>query len=216
MLAVAGAFGLVMGAAGTAISATVSRAPTGALIVLVGTCLFGASALFAPRRGAAARWVDHVRFRRRLREQAVWRAVYEATVNEAAVYEGTAPRRPAAPPIEPLRPIDTDELVQRTSYKSAQVQRVLRQAERTGLLTRQFDGRYLPTTAGLDRAARVTRGYRLWERFMSEQPELTGSFARLDVESADEVLSSQVVAELEAGLRALGRLPTVPGKGPSL
>jgi manganese/zinc/iron transport system permease protein len=205
MLAVAGGFGLVMGAAGTAISAAVSRAPTGALIVLVGTCLFGVSALFAPRRGAAARWVDHVRFRRRLREQAVWRAVYERI----------EPQFSAARSIGVAQPTEIEDLVHRTSYTPVQLHRVLRQAERTGLLTRQSDGRFLPTIAGLDRAARVTRGYRLWEHFMSEQPELTGTFARLDVESADEVLSSQVVAELEAGLRALGRLPTVPDKGPS-
>jgi Mn-dependent DtxR family transcriptional regulator len=135
------------------------------------------------------------------------------------VFEATAPRPAAAPSIGPVRPIDTEELVQRTSYTPAQLQGVLRQAERTGLLIRQSDGRYLATSAGLARAARVTRGYRLWERFMSEQPELTstltGTFARLDVESADEVLSSQVVAELEEGLRALGRLPTVQDKVPS-
>ncbi len=205
MLAVAGAFGLVMGAAGTAISAAVSRAPPGALIVLVGTCLFGASALFAPRRGAAARWVDHMRFRRRLREQAVWRAVYERI----------EPQLSAARSIGIAQPTEIEDLVRRTSYTPVQLQRVLRQAERIGLLIRQSDGRYLPTTDGLARAARVTRGYRLWERFMSEQPELTGTFARLDVENADEVLSSQVVAELEAGLRAIGRLPTVPDMGPS-
>ncbi|HUY35299.1 MAG TPA: metal ABC transporter permease [Pirellulales bacterium] len=191
MLVVAGSFGLVMGAAGTAISAHVSRAPTGPIIVLVGTCLFGASALFAPRRGAVARWIDHVRFRRRLRGQAMWRAVYELI----------EPRFPA------IRPIAIDELAHRTSYTPAQLRRVLRQAEMNDLLIRRPDGRYLPTAAGLAQAARVTRGYRLWERFLTEQPELTSTFARLDVESADSALSHEIVAELEAALRAEGRLP---------
>ncbi|HEV3006965.1 MAG TPA: metal ABC transporter permease [Pirellulales bacterium] len=199
MLVVAGSFGLSMGAAGTAISAAVSRAPTGPVIVLVGACLFGASVLVAPRRGAVARLVDHVRFRRRLLGQAMWRAVYEAL----------EPRWPAP------RPVAIDELSQRTSYQPARLQGAVRRAEHDGLLTALSDGRYLATAAGLALAARVTRGYRLWQRFLAEQPELAGTFARLDVESADDLLPPEVVADLEAGLRRDGRLPAAPREEPT-
>ncbi len=49
-------FGSSMGLLGTWISSTVEKMPTGPCIILVGTLLFLASALVAPRRGWLARW----------------------------------------------------------------------------------------------------------------------------------------------------------------
>jgi manganese/zinc/iron transport system permease protein len=200
MLVIAASFGLSMGAAGTAISTAVSRAPTGPMIVLVGAGLFGVSALVAPKRGAVARLVQHIQFRRRLRGQAMWRAMYEA--------------------IEPgwptLRGVAVEELCDRTAYTSTQSRAFLRNAQRGRLMIEQSDGRYLPTAAGMDLAARVTRGYRRWQRFLTEQPELAGTFARLDFESADVLLSPEIVADLDADLRRDGRLPTVTDREAAL
>lgn len=55
MLALAAAFGAASGAAGSLLSAAYSGAPTGPMIVLVATLIFGASILFAPRRGLVSR-----------------------------------------------------------------------------------------------------------------------------------------------------------------
>jgi hypothetical protein len=40
-----------------------------------------------------------------------------------------------------------------------------------------------------------------------ENAQLAGAFEELDVESADEVLPPEVIADLEAKLQAAGRLP---------
>jgi Mn-dependent DtxR family transcriptional regulator len=166
------------------------------MIVLAGACLFAVSAIIAPRRGAVARLTDHVVFRRRLREQVVWRSIYEALESRR-----TGPRT-----------VEVEELCRRTSLPLAQIEPALRQAQHNGLLAAQSSGAVMPTTAGLNRAARVTRCYRLWERFLIEYPESTGTFARLDVELADAVLPRAIIEELEESLHNARRLPVVPGQ----
>jgi len=71
ILTLATLFGAATGLVGASLSAATDTLPAGPIIVLVGTALFVASALFAPRRGVVARWLDDRRFRRELREGAV-------------------------------------------------------------------------------------------------------------------------------------------------
>jgi manganese/zinc/iron transport system permease protein len=66
LLALAGGFGLAIGLVGTSISARFSQMPAGPIIVLTGTAIFAASALFAPRRGIVARWRQQRAFQRTL------------------------------------------------------------------------------------------------------------------------------------------------------
>jgi manganese/zinc/iron transport system permease protein len=66
MLILSAAFGMTMGVVGTAISVQVDRIPTGPIIVVTGSLIFLASMLFAPRRGALARGLSQLRFRRQL------------------------------------------------------------------------------------------------------------------------------------------------------
>jgi manganese/zinc/iron transport system permease protein len=200
MLAVSASFGLAMGAAGTAISARMSQAPTGPMIVLFGAGLFAVSSLFAPSRGAVAPLNGQVRVSPKFHRHAMWRAVYE--VSETPIDADGRSRQSVA----------IDELSRRTSLTSAQLEYCLRQAEGAGLAVQQADGRWLPTVPGMTQAALVTQGYRLWKRFLLEQPELAGTFARLDVETAREVLPADVVGALEAGLRSEGRWPEALGK----
>lgn len=62
-------FGVLTGAVGTLVSASFSLMPAGPLIVLVGTCFFLISVLFAPRRGVVARQLREIGFRRELAQQ---------------------------------------------------------------------------------------------------------------------------------------------------
>ncbi len=66
MLILSAVFGMMMGLVGTAISVQVDRIPTGPIIVVTGSVIFLVSMLFAPRRGALARGLSHLRFRRQL------------------------------------------------------------------------------------------------------------------------------------------------------
>ncbi len=56
MLPLSVLIGLVTGTIGTWLSAMYANLPAGPIIVLVGTCIFLASAITAPRRGIIARW----------------------------------------------------------------------------------------------------------------------------------------------------------------
>ena len=69
---------------------------------------------------------------------------------------------------------------------------------------------YRLTPAGWQRALRVTRGYRLWETFLREYPDLAHGYANLDAESIDHVLPAPIVASLEAELKRSGRWPQLP------
>ncbi|HEX3870032.1 MAG TPA: iron dependent repressor, metal binding and dimerization domain protein, partial [Pirellulales bacterium] len=76
------------------------------------------------------------------------------------------------------------------------------------LLKPAGSGRYTITDAGLHAASRTLRGYRLWESFLTEYPELAHSYADLDAESIDELLPSTTLAALEAKLWREGRWPS--------
>ena len=66
LLPLAGALGFFTGFIGTVLSATFDQLPAGPIIVLTGTAIFLVSMLFGVRRGAIARYLQHVRFRREL------------------------------------------------------------------------------------------------------------------------------------------------------
>jgi manganese/zinc/iron transport system permease protein len=185
LLLFSAALGAVTAGIGTLLSAQFDGLPTGPTIVLVGAAAFLVSALFAPRRGAVARWLNHLRFRRLLEDQLLLRKLYEAS--EA--------RPPELMPTTELARISTLPV------------NVVARAMRNGWLAGEVDGRLRLTEPGLVRAARVVRSYRLWQMFLSEHADQHGVFAELDVESADERLSSSLIKDLETRLRTEGRLP---------
>ncbi len=75
---------------------------------------------------------------------------------------------------------------------------------------------YRLTDAGRRRAALLERGFRLWELFLTEYADLAGSYADLDSESIDRLLTPDMIAELEGKLRESGRWPPWLDDDPSL
>jgi manganese/zinc/iron transport system permease protein len=201
MLVLSSLFGLAIGAVGTAISARYSGMPAGPIVVLVGTALFLISVTLAPRRGALARWLVERSFRRNLQRQRMLRTLYELSEQRTASQ--------AAP---------FADIVRQKSWTPALAARLLSQLAAEGLVQPLEEGQpgalstaaYLLTAAGRLQAARVTRAQRLWELFLTEQPELAGSVVTLDVQSIDESLPQGTIDALEAQLHALGRLPHLP------
>ncbi|HEX4149810.1 MAG TPA: hypothetical protein VHY20_12515, partial [Pirellulales bacterium] len=89
-------------------------------------------------------------------------------------------------------------------------QRLLTRMILDGLAESSGGGRFRLTAAGWQRAARVTRGYRLWETFLREYPDLAHGYANLDAESVDELLPRSIITELESSLKQAGRWPELP------
>lgn len=198
MLAVSGAFGLVIGLVGTALSARYSKMPAGPIIVLVGTALFLVSVFFAPRRGVVARVLAHQEFRWDLAERSLLRVLFDMV----------------EPVLPDLPPLALEDIRRQKSWSRHRLRQLLGLAEVVGHVCRQADGRYLLTDRGLRRGAELARVSRLWEVFLTEHADLAGSLAKLDSETVETLLPAPIVADLLAKLKAEGRLPDVPGPAP--
>jgi manganese/zinc/iron transport system permease protein len=61
------------------------------------------------------------------------------------------------------------------------------------------------TTAGQQRGARIVRGRKLWQLFLTEYPDLAPSMANLAEESVEGLVPDEVVAELVRKLEAAER-----------
>ena len=85
----------------------------------------------------------------------------------------------------------------------------LHHAAQAGIVQIDGAGRYHFTPEGRRYVARLMRGHRLWELFLTEYAELAKSYAELDAESVDERLPAETISELEQKLRAAGRWPEV-------
>ncbi|RUL81751.1 metal ABC transporter permease [Tautonia sociabilis] len=193
MLALASAFGLVTGLAGTAISAHSAGMPAGPIIVLVGSGVFLVSVLSAPRRGVLGRALSAWRFRRELQERKLLRLLFDRAEAD----------RPA------LRPIDRSAILQGPSGPPRRLAKALDRLIARGDVVEPSGpgGPIVLSDTGMERARAVARGYRLWERFLIEYPEQASAMADLSRESVAEVLPPDVVRELEEALRKSGQWP---------
>jgi manganese/zinc/iron transport system permease protein len=200
MLGAAAGFGVAMGVLGTALSAQYSFLKTGPTIVLAGLCLFLFSVLFAPRRGGLARLLAHWRFQRKLAEQTLLRLLFDLT-------------EPALPQLPALTLQDLERI---KPWQRSQLRRSVRRARKVGLLETAGADSFRLTATGWQRAAHVTRNYRSWELFLVEYADLAGNVVDLDAESLEVHLPEDVVGDLEAKLRAAGRLPLAPPQAPPL
>jgi manganese/zinc/iron transport system permease protein len=185
MLVLSALFGAVIGAAGTLASTRAGGMPTGPMIVLVGASLFLVTLLFARRRGLIAKAFAEHRSRQRLDEQKLLLAAQVVVSPSFTV----------------------DALLTRIAVSPRRLGRLLQRAARSGLLEPAGTDTWRLTDHGFQKAAAVARAHRLWQQFFTDYPESVSLFTDLDVEQIDEQLSGEMVAELEAKLRAVGESP---------
>ena len=188
MLLVSLLFGVLMGLIGSGISSEVAI-PTGPIIILTGTAIFLVSLLAAPRRGLVSRIVAQRRFHRELEQRKLLRVLFDLS-------EPSLPGRPE---------LTVADLAQRRSWQPRRLRRLLDDARAAGQVEVSAD-RYALTESGLRRAAEVARGYRLWELYMHEYPDMALA-ADLSAESVEPVLPAAIVDDLHAKLKLAGRWP---------
>jgi len=141
LVLLAGLFGALSGLIGAVISSLVSRLPTGPTIILVVTTITVLSLLLAPRRGLLIAEARRWRQRRRLQVDRVLADLY---------------RLAAQHPEPALAPHAADVL--RAMSPRAGVGRSLDQLDQRGLVSREADGRWRLTPAGLDRGRELVEG----------------------------------------------------------
>ncbi|HET6879861.1 MAG TPA: iron chelate uptake ABC transporter family permease subunit [Pirellulales bacterium] len=177
MLVLSALFGALAGASGTMLSAG-GGMPTGPMIVLAGATIFLSAMCFAPRRGILARALADRRLRRRIDDQKTFLAFQRLRVPAGAAG------------------MTFDALRSEVTFSPGRLRRALHRGEREGLLV--GDGAtWKLTEDGHRRVASLARAQRLWRAFLVEYPDLASTFADLDMERIDEVLPTEMVAELE-------------------
>jgi manganese/zinc/iron transport system permease protein len=190
MLFLAAALGGLTGAVGTALSAQFSLLPAGPIIVLVGTCIFLISLFFAPRRGLVVRAWQRWRFRRELAMRNFLRGLWEmAEEHRSSEIHFTQ-----------------EDLVHR--FTPAALSRALR----NGYLRLTNEDTYTLTEEGLHRAIEITRGYRLWQELLLQNPDQAPGLVTLQHETVADLLPAEQVAGLIAALQKRGEWPAFPGE----
>ncbi|MCG8324967.1 MAG: metal ABC transporter permease [Thiotrichales bacterium] len=202
MTAAAAVIGATSAALGAAVSALYPDLPSGAMIVLVALAVFTLSVLTAPARGVIPRALRRQTLNRRIDRQHLLRAMYE-------ILESTTGARHDGG-IAPTRDAGFDDLLQRRSWEAGKLARLLRSAQRDGLVRAAGSGRWLLTQCGADAAVRVVRNYRLWEVYLITYADIAPNHVDRDADRIEHVLSPILIRELEVLLEQDGRTPVIP------
>lgn len=190
MVVLAGGIGALSGVAGTLVSASQPRVPTGPVMVLAASAIFLVSLVAAPRRGLLARALRLSALRRRTAEHHLLTDAYEI-LEPSGSWE---------------RPVPVAELALRRAVSQGQVRAVARRLQRSGHLEVE-DGSVRLTEAGLRSAARVIRNHRLWELFLANEVGLAPDHLHRDADEIEHVLPPETLAKLEELMRS--QTPTV-------
>jgi manganese/zinc/iron transport system permease protein len=191
MLWLAGAFGLFTGVFGAWLSAQYSRLPAGPLIVLTGASIFIFSMLFAPRRGALSRFMEHISLERRVARQNLLRCLYELA-------EQALPEREA---------ISLKELLGARSWSPGELRALIRGAVARGDVAEMPGESFRLTEQGLQGAANIVRTHRLWEIYLVEFAAVAADHVDRDADEIEHMLKPELLSQLEARLHAEGRFP---------
>lgn len=193
MTLLAAAVGGMSGLAGSMLSALFPRLPAGAMIVISAGVVFFVSMFGAPHRGVISAIARRWSLRRKVADQHLLRALAE--VEEEA---GTP------------TPVTLRGLLGKRSWSSASLRHVIRRAARRGLVRPVVDGTVTLTAAGRDAAFRVLRNHRLWEMYLIRYADVAPSHVDRDADEIEHVLSSPIIAELEAAIADGLRIPPSP------
>lgn len=219
MIAIAVLLGASSGFIGAIASALTPRLPAGAVIVVVAAALFAISLAVGPSRGVAVRIARGWRTGRRVAAQHLLRALYEwLEENGRVAGEGRRPvgqghGRGVAGGPRPFggdRGVPYGDILAARSWSRPQLGRILRTAERGGLVRREGRDAWLLTEKGLIDACRVVRNHRLWEMYLISHADIAPSHVDRDADQIEHVLGDALVQRLEAMMRVESPHLTVP------
>ncbi len=187
MCLISSAIGAVAGVLGAGVSALHSEYSTGPVIVLICAAIFGASLLFAPRRGVVFAALRRASLRSRVADQNLLRTMYE--LSESGSTE-----------------CGFDALLVPRAWTQLQLERLIRRAISRSEVERVGD-HYRLTQEGRTQAAKIVRAHRLWELFLIDQASIAPDHVDRDADSIEHVLPEDVITKLEHQLRERGKLP---------
>jgi manganese/zinc/iron transport system permease protein len=180
MVILASIFGIVSGVLGAYVSFLAPRLPTGPWMVVVISCVFLISVLFAPRRGVISRLRMHYANRLKMTQEHLLKTLFKAGQERKdwdAFYSDT-------------------EIMRRWSFTPKELRGGMKRLRRKRLVE-QRDNRYRLTEKGLLEGARVTRLHRLWEAYLTRFLDLPEDHVHRDAEDMEHILTPEMEARLE-------------------
>lgn len=180
MTVIAAAIGLVSGYFGAVASALFHDVPTGPLIVLLCSAMFGVSLVFGARRGVVVRVMRHLQLARRIGRQHLLRALYEIHEDNGGVGHTNEAQVLAA-----------------RSWSVSLLRRLMSRLVREGLVRRAADGSVALTEPGRVAARRYVRNHRLWEMYLIEHADIAPSHVDRDADAIEHVLGDAMIERLE-------------------
>jgi manganese/zinc/iron transport system permease protein len=185
MVVIAALLGAASCMTGAAMSAILPRLPSGAMIVLVGTAFFLVSMGIGPARGVAVRVVRRIRLNSRVDRRHLLRGVFE-------LLEARGGPETSDGIVTP------EELLQVRSWSPGRLRRLIRRAERAGLVRGTGSGSVRLTEEGFRVATRLAREHRLWELYLITYADVAPALVDRDADAIEHVLGPELVQELES------------------
>jgi ABC-type Mn2+/Zn2+ transport system permease subunit/Mn-dependent DtxR family transcriptional regulator len=185
MLLLAAFFGMAAGASGAFLSFLGPNLPTGPLMVLGATLVFGVAFLFGPRHGVVTRWWrQHSRSQRVQRENTL-KSIYH--VLESRNFQGEG--------------VSLVELAERRRESIEEARQQAKSLCTHRLATLHDDGNMIfLTPEGWQLACAIVRNHRLWELYLTNAASIAADHVHEDAEKIEHVLGEDVVRELERRL----------------
>lgn len=190
MIILAGIFGLVSGVIGAFLSYVLPGIPTGPVVVLAASSLFGLVLLLAPSDGIIPRAVRRIRRRQRMEQENLLKAAVE--------YSKSKDTHP-----DWIQVADFIKFDVRDRKKLALL---LNRLHSNRLLSFDSPGQFQLTVSGIEIGERVLRNHLLWEIYLSKYTDIGNDHVHYDAERIEHVLTPDIVAHLEEilGQRAIG------------
>lgn len=184
MFLISGGLGAFSGLAGAGMSALFSKVPSGAMIVLVSTSLFGVSLVFGSARGVLHRVRRRWDLARSIDRQHLLRAIHE--LQETAT--GSGPASSAN--------VTFAALLGKRSWSPARLRGAIQRARQDELIEWGTEPIRLTRRGALE-GIRLTRQHRLWELYLIAHADIAPSRVDRDADAIEHVLEPEVIAELE-------------------
>jgi len=173
------------GLAGSAMSAVFPNLPSGAMIVIVCSCLFFLSLLFGRSRGVLVRIARRWDLNRSVDRQHLLRGMYE-------LLEAREPETGSGAIGMPF-----SQLLAMRTWSSFRLLRQIERCRRAGLLVRHENARLSLTEAGLAEASRLVHEHRLWELYLITQADVAPARVDQAADTIEHVLEPELIVQLE-------------------
>lgn len=193
MLWIAAGLAAVAAIAGYALAVWVDTSVAG-MIATVSLGLFVTAVLGAPRHGVIGREWRRLSLAVRIAMEDALSLLYRR--HERGLSDGAA-SAPGSPAIDSPAPISEKELIRAT--RAGLIGRVaLHRLRRGGLIEISTAGAVTPTRRGLDAAAPLIRGHRLWESFLARDLNLPLDHVHAGAHRAEHFLTDEIREQLHA------------------